>query len=263
MRFDEISVFVAVMEAGSFVGAARHLGAPPSTVSARVAALEQRLGATLIQRTTRKLRPTDMGQRYFEECRVALRQIETAEERLTDSAKGDAGTLRLTAAVDVAQSVLPPLIAGFRAVYPRMSVDLVVTDRMLDMIAEGIDLAIRPGPLRDSSLITRAFVTGETGLFASAAYVKRRGAPKHIEDLEKHDIVGFSRLPGKLRMQRGNRQIDLSFDGMVTCDDMTTVRALVELDLGIGFLPPFLADQASVPLVRVLPMLSHQISGLF
>src|SRR5262245_1352469 len=112
MRHDEIAVFVAVMEALSFVGAARALGTPPSTVSARVAALEQRLGVTLIQRTTRKLRPTDAGQRYFEECRRALRQLEAAEEQLTDDARGDSGTLRLTAAVDVAQTVLPPVIAG-------------------------------------------------------------------------------------------------------------------------------------------------------
>ena len=263
MRFDEISIFVAVVEAGSFVGAARQLGAPPSTVSARINMLEQRLGVTLIQRTTRRLRTTDAGQRYFEDCRKALRQLEVAEELVTEAERGDAGVLRLTAASDITQSALPPLIAGFRAAYPRTKVELVVTDRFVDMITDRIDLAIRPGPLRDSSLITRAFITGQNGLFASAAYLKSRGMPQCIEDLGQHDIVSFSRMPGKLEMRRGGRRVDLKFEGMVVCDDMMTVRALVERDLGIGFLPGFLAARASAPLVRVLPQLSHRISGLY
>lgn len=171
--------------------------------------------------------------------------------------------LRLTAAADIAQSVLPPLIAGFRAAYPRMKVDVVVTERLVDMIGEGIDLALRPGPLRDSNLITRVFMTGPMGLFASAAYLKRRGIPQRVAELKLHDVVAFSRMPGKLKMREGGRQVDLPFEGMVACDDMMTVRALVELELGIGLLPGFLAEQASSRLIRVLPQLSHQMSGLF
>jgi DNA-binding transcriptional LysR family regulator len=106
-------------------------------------------------------------------------------------------------------------------------------------------------------------MTGPTGLFASAAYLKRRGTPQRIEDLDRHDIVGFSRMPGKLEMRRAGRRVDLTFEGMIASDDMMTVRALVERDLGIGFLPGFLAEQAVSPLVRVLPQLSHRISGLF
>ena len=171
--------------------------------------------------------------------------------------------LRLTAASDIAQSALPPVIAGFHAAYPRIKIDLVVTDRIVDMIADGIDLAVRPGPLRDSNLIVRAFMSGPTGLFASAAYLKRRGTPQRIEDLERHDVVGFSRMPGKLEMRRAGRRVDLKFEGMVACNDMMTVLALVERDLGIGFLPGFLAAQSTAPLVRVLPHLSHRVSGLY
>lgn len=263
MRIDEVETFVAVLEAGSFVGAARRLNMPPSTVSARIAALEQRLGVTLILRTTRKLRPTEAGLRYFEECQLALRQLQAAEEQLTDSTRGATGRIRLTAAVDIAQSLLPPVIAGFRAAYPGIRIELIVTDRIVDMIAEKIDLAIRPGPMRDSSLIARAFHRGETGLFASAAYLKRRGTPKRIADLAGHDFIGFSRLPGKLRMLRGNRPVDLDFTGAVACDDMMTARALIEEDLGIGLLPAFLAAESQVPLVRVLPQLSHVVKGVF
>jgi DNA-binding transcriptional LysR family regulator len=263
MRFDEISVFVAVVDAGSFIGAARRLGAPASTVSARVSALEQRLGVTLIQRTTRRLRTTDAGQRYFQDCQKALRQLEIAEELVTETVRGDSGVLRLTAASDVAQSVLAPVIAGFRAAYPRIMIDLVVTDRLVDMIADGIDLAVRPGPLRDSNLVVRSFWTGSSGLYASAAYLKRCGVPRRIEDLRRHEIVGFTRMPGKLEMRRAGRAVDLRLEGMVASDDIMTVRALLERDLGIGFLPGFLAAQATSPLVRVLPQLSHRISGIY
>jgi DNA-binding transcriptional LysR family regulator len=264
MQSDEISVFVAVLEAGSFVGAARRLAMPPSTVSARVAALEKRLGMTLIQRTTRQLRPTAAGERYFEECRLALRRLAAAEEELTASAASAAGLLRITAAVDIAQSLLPPIIAGFRQAYPETRLELIVTDRIVDLIADGIDLAIRVGPLRDSGLITRAFVSGPSGLFASAAYVKRRGVPKRVEDLAGHDLIAFTRMPGgTLKMMRGNQPVDIPVRGALACDDMMTVRALIELDQGIGFLPPFLAEDASTPLVRVLPQLSHRATGLF
>ncbi|MBX3578227.1 MAG: LysR family transcriptional regulator [Rhizobiaceae bacterium] len=263
MQFDEIRVFVAVVEAGSFVGAARRLGAPPSTVSARVMALERRLGVTLMQRTTRKLRITEAGRSYFDVCRTALRQVLSAEERLADTEKLETGTLRLTAAVDIAQCVLPPLIASYRSAYPRISVDLVVADRMVDMIAEGIDLALRPGPLRESNLITRAFLKGPTGLFASPAYLKRKGVPRTVGDLASHEVVGFSRMPGKLEMMRSGRKVALPVQGMVTCDDILTVRALLERDVGIGLLPGIIAADASRPLVRVLPELSHRVSGLY
>lgn len=256
-------MFVAVVEAGSFVGAARRLEAPPSTVSARVIALERRLGVTLIQRTTRKVRITDAGRRYFEDCRRALRELEFAEEAVKEASGGDSGVLRLTAAADIAQSVLPPLIAGFRAIYPQIKVDLLVTDRVVDMIEEGIDLAVRPGPLRDSSLIARVLLAGPMGLFASASYLDRRGIPQHIGDLKHHDMVKFSAMPGKLEMRRGGRSVDLTWEGMVICDDMMTIRALLERDLGIGLLPNFLAERASSPLIRVLPQLSHRVSGLF
>lgn len=263
MRIDAIAVFVSVLEAGSFAAAARSLGVPPSTVSARVAALERRLGVTLIQRTTRRLRPTAAGQRYFEECRQALRRLEAAAEAVTEEARENIGVLRLTAAVDIAQTILPPLIAGFRAAHPGLRIELIATDRLVDMIAERIDLALRPGPLHDSSLVTRVLVQGPTGLFASAAYVARRGAPATIADLDRHDVIGFSRLPGRLRMLRDGREIDVRFEGMITCDDMLAVRACIEHDLGIGLLPAFLADLSPRPLVRVLPELTHRVSGLY
>lgn len=262
MRIDEISVFVQVLEAGSFAGAARRLRMPTSTVSAKVAALEQRLGVSLIQRTTRKLRITPAGQAYFERCRIGLREIEGAEAAIAAESGGLIGLLRLTAAVDIAQCLLPPIIGAFREAFPTVKVELIVTDRVVDMIAEGVDLAIRVGPLRDSSLVTRSFVTGPSGLFASQQYLDRRGVPVQIDDLKHHDLIGFGKpWAHPLPMLMGTRKVSVDLSGDLTCDDLLTVRTFVSMGLGIGFLPGFFADQ--LRLVRVLPTLRSPLTGLY
>lgn len=262
MRIDEISVFVRVLEAGSFSGAARRLRIPATTVSAKVAALERRLGVTLIQRTTRQLRVTPAGNAYFERCRIGLREIEAAEAELAAEADSLSGRLRLTAAVDIAQSLLPQIIGAFRDAFPTVTIELVVTDRVVDLIAEGIDLAVRVGPLRDSTLVTRSFVTGPSGLFAGQRYLNRRGAPVRLEDLKDHDLIGFNKPWARpLPMLMGNRRVDIDLSGNVTCDDLLTIRTFVAMGLGIGFLPGFLADQ--LRLVRVLPALRSPLTGLF
>ncbi|NOJ50457.1 LysR family transcriptional regulator [Bradyrhizobium archetypum] len=262
MRIDEISVFVQVLEAGSFTSAARRLRMPASTVSAKVAALERRLGVSLIQRTTRKLRITPAGQIFFERCRIGLREIEAAEAAVTAEAGGLTGLLRLTAAVDIAQSLLPPIISAFREAFPTVKVELIVTDRIVDMIAEGIDLAIRVGPLRDSSLMTRSFVTGPSGLFASQHYLNRRGVPAYVDDLKHHDLIGFGKPWAQpLPMLMRNRKVSVDLSGGLTCDDLLTIRTFVAMGLGIGFLPAFLADQ--LRLVRVLPDLRSPLTGLY
>jgi DNA-binding transcriptional LysR family regulator len=263
MRTDEISVFVGVLEAGSFAGAARRLRMPATTVSAKVAALERRLGVTLIQRTTRKLRVTPAGQTYFERCRIGLREIEAAEAEIAAEAGSLTGLLRLTAAVDIAQTVLPSIIGAFRDAYPAVHLELIVTDRVVDMVAEGVDLAIRMGPLRDSTLVTRSFfATGPAALFASQRYLDRRGVPGHPDDLRHHDLIGFGKPWARppLPMLFGDRKVEIDLSGALTCDDLLTVRTFVAMGLGIGFLPGFLADE--VRLVRVLPTLRAKVTGM-
>lgn len=262
MRIDEITVFINVLEAGSFTAAAKRLGMPATTVSAKVAALERRLGFTLIRRTTRKLNATLEGQAYFERCRTALHDIGAIEAELRAESTGMSGALRLTASVDIAQTLLPPVIAGFRTAYPTVDVDLVVTDRVADLVAENIDLAVRVGPMRDSSLVARAFVTGPSGLFASRAYLDRMGTPASVEGLRHHDLIALRKSWAQpLVMLRGNEKIKLDLSGGVACDDLLTVRALVAMDLGISFLPGYLAQQ--LDLVRVLPELSSPFTGLY
>jgi DNA-binding transcriptional LysR family regulator len=249
---DGIAVFVKVVQAGSFSAAARLLGIPNTTVSAKVARLEKRLGVTLIQRTTRKLHVTPAGRAYFERCLRGLQEIETAEAEVNSSAAEPRGLLRITAPGDVAHGLLPLLISRFLERYPRTQVELIVGNRVVDLIAEGVHLAIRAGALRDSTLMARKFMAYSGGLWASAAYLKRKGVPKVPADLAGHDFIAFPRLAGNtLRLSDGRADAEISMKGRVAVDDLETLRNLALQGRGIGMLVDYLAREAG--LVQVLP----------
>jgi DNA-binding transcriptional LysR family regulator len=243
VELDGIAVFVKVVQAGSFSRAARQLGLPNTTVSAKVARLEKRLGVTLIHRTTRKLHVTPAGRAYYERCAPALEAIQQAEAEMTVAAGEPAGLLRITAPGDVAHGVLPPIVTRFLESYPRVQVEIVVANRVVDLVAEGIHLAIRAAPLGDSTLMARRFLHFSGGLWASAAYLKRRGTPRSVHDLAQHDGLVFSRYSG--------RSPRLAFRKRLLVDDLETLRIFAERGRGIATLTDFLARE--VGLVRVLP----------
>jgi DNA-binding transcriptional LysR family regulator len=263
MRIDEVKVFVSVLDAGSFAAAARQLAMPTTTVSAKVAALEERLGVTLIQRTTRRLKATPAGQRYFERCRIGLRVLEAAEAEVTLDGDVPSGTLRLTAPVGMARVLLPPIVIGFREAFPEVKVDILVADREADLVGEGIDLALRVGELKDSSLVQRLLVSGSGGFFASADYLARHGTPKNLADLASHEVIGRAGARAAREVRRG--QVAMNPGGTITCDDFNLARSLIAMDGGIGYLPTLLADggPGDPPLVRVLPEYSFPQTGLY
>jgi DNA-binding transcriptional LysR family regulator len=256
MDLDGIAIFVKVMQTGSFSRAAKLLGMPNSTVSAKVSALEKRLGVTLLQRTTRKLRATQTGEAYFQRCVQALEELQAAENEL-ETARGEPkGLLRLTAPVEVGHNLLPALVHAYLAKYPKMTVEVMVTNRVLDLVAEGVDLAIRAGDLKDSGLIARRFVLGQFTLWASPGYLANHPAPRQPKDLALHDCLEF--LPFKkkpLDLSRGRENVRVALTGRTAADDFETLRALAVLGNGIAYLPGFLcAEQAKQKtLVRVLP----------
>ena len=254
---DDIAVFVKVVQAGSFSQAARLLGMPNTTVSAKVARLEKRLGVTLIQRTTRKLYVTPAGQAYFARCMRGLAEIETAEAEITVAAGEPRGMLRLTTTGEVAHSLIPPLVARYTRTFPHVSVELIVTNRVVDLVAEGVDLAVRAAELKDSTLVARKLVAITWGLWASESYVSRRGMPKSVEDLQNHDAIIFSRLPAERTplAVNGADEKELPLKGRILADDLETVRSLVLHGEGIALLPTFLAKDGAADrsLVRVLP----------
>ena len=252
MDLGGIAIFVKVVQAGSFSGAARLLGVPNTTVSAKVARLEKRLGVTLIQRTTRKLNITPAGRAYYERCVRGLEEIETAEAEVAMSATEPRGLLRITAPGDVAHGMLPPIVSRFLARYPGTRVEVLVANRVVDLVAEGIHVAIRAAALRDSTLVARRFISFSGGLFASRAYLGRKGTPKTPSDLEKHDCLVFPRFSAQaLRLTDGRSRVEVKPAGRLAVDDPGTMRNFILQDEGIGVLPDYLGRDT--PLVRVLP----------
>jgi DNA-binding transcriptional LysR family regulator len=262
---DSIAVFVKVVEAGSFSAAARRLEMPKATVSARVARLEKRLGLRLIQRTTRRLRVTEAGEQYFHHCAAALREVELAEAALQSAAGRPSGVLRVTAPVDLGHTLLPRIVHAYAARYPDVSLELLVTNRVADLVAEGIDLAIRPSQaLKDSTLIAQRFFEMDANLWASPHYLQRLGALTHPRDLKRAAILGF--LPrGSLVLTNGRSDFEVSMTGRIRADDFETIRALLLLGEGIAWLPDFLAEEAAQAggLVPVLPQWRPREKGAF
>src|SRR3954447_13741597 len=182
MSLDELLIFAKVVETRSFTAAARKLGLPKSTVSQKVARLEERLGARLLHRSTRQVRLTDIGAAYHDRCASALAEIEEAELALTHMQQVPRGLIRMTAPVELGMNYLGSLIAEFVELYPQVQVNVDLTPRTINLLEEGVDLAIRASPVGDTNLISRKLLVMEKRLYASPAYVQARGQPSQPND---------------------------------------------------------------------------------
>ena len=251
---DAIAVFVKVVEAGSFSSAARRLGLPKTTVSAKVAGLEKRLGVRLIQRTTRKLRMTEAGEKYFHHCAIATREVELGEAALQSAKEKPFGVLKVSAPVDFGRAVLPRIVKAYTTKYPDVSVELVVTNRIVDVVEEGVDLAIRwAGSIKNSSLIARRFIETRSNLWASPKYLKALGNPTHPRELDNAAFLAHPVLKTVI-LTNGKSDFELQLNGRVGSDDLEVITALIILGDGIAWLPDFLVEDAvkAGTLVRVL-----------
>ena len=256
MALDAIAAFVKVVETGSFSAAARRLGMPKTTVSARVAGLEKRLGVRLIQRTTRKLRMTEAGERYFHHCSIATREVELGEAALQSAKAKPCGVLKVTAPVDLGRALLPRIVHAYAAKYPDVSVELTITNRVVDVVAEGFDLAVRwAGALKDSSLIARRFIETSSNLWASPEYLKKLGNPTHPGDLDDAAFLAHPVLK-TVTLTNGKSEFELELNGRVYSDDLEVILALIVLGEGIAWLPDFLAGDA-VEAGKLVPVLPH------
>lgn len=191
---EEQQAFVTVVDSGSITSAAERLGISVSGVSRALNRLEQKLGATLLRRTTRRLELTEEGKTLLEHCRRILAAVEEAEEAMLDRHNQPQGRLRINAAPSFMQFVIVPLIGEFRASYPGVTLELDTHDRFVDLLEQRVDLAIRIGELEDSSLHARLLGYSPLRLLASPAYLERAGVPQSIEDLQAHSLLGFSQL---------------------------------------------------------------------
>lgn len=264
-KFDylgDVEVFIAVVEHGSFTAAAVALSTTPSVLSRAVSRLETRLGRQLLQRTTRRVGLTEAGRVYLEQARSAFSLLDEAE-RDGQGQEGDlTGRVRMSVPTTYGHYRLPPLLARFSQHYPRVQVDLNITNRNVDLIAEGFDLAIRLGQMPDSGLVARKLEDAALLLVASPAYLHRMGTPQTLDDLHRHMCLPFI-LPRTGRIapwvfREDERDVDwLPASTIETSDDVLGVVSLAEHGMGICQSYEFIVQERIQrgQLVEVLPHL--------
>jgi DNA-binding transcriptional LysR family regulator len=191
-RFEEMRVFSAVVDAGSFVGASTALDMSKAAVSRYVGELESRLGVRLLHRTTRKLSLTPEGEVFHARCRELLGGVDEAEAEITSRSGEASGVLRINVPFSFGLLHLAPLWVEFMAQHPKVTLDVTLADRVVDLVEEGFDLAVRIARLPNSSLVSRPLSSTRMVLCASPAYLESRGSPSHPSDLASHDVLAYS-----------------------------------------------------------------------
>ncbi len=259
MDLNRTLTFARVVEDGSFTAAAKNLRVPKSSVSRSVTLLEEELGVRLLQRSTRKVQLTEAGRVFYDRASRALAGLEDAEAAVSDLQSSLRGTVRVTAPTDAAVWILAPLVTRFVQAHPGVHVDLVLTPRIVDLVAEGVDFALRAAALTDSSLVARRLASRHSGLYAAPSYLARRPAPTRVAELAEHDCVMFRGALGRARwtLTGPNGDEDVEVRGPIGADEFAFVHQATVQGAGIGLLPMFLAAPglgcARGELVRVLP----------
>lgn len=254
-RLTAMQVFVRVVESGSFSAVARETRATQSAVSKQVAALERALGARLLHRTTRSLALTEEGERYFEQARRLVAEIAEAENSLRRGEQQLTGWLRVAASVGFGRLKLLPHVKSFLALHPDVKIDLRLNDGFIDLVEQGIDVAVRIGELADSTLVARRIGTTQRALIASRKYLRSlpRGlkAPREPEDLLRHNCIVYTELAtqnawtftaGAGAKAAAGTQATIRAQGNLQTNSSEVVRAAVLSGMGIGFSPTWLFE---------------------
>ena len=262
-RLTGLSAFVRVADLGSFVAAGRVLGLSASAVGKAVTKLENQLGVRLVQRSTRSLRLTEEGRAFHERCRRILDDLDDAHESLLRTREAPSGRIRVSSPI-VAYHLLLPVLPEFMARYPDIEIDLDFSDRIVDLIEEGVDVAVRSGELPDSRLMVRALRPFQMLLCASPAYLERHGTPTCPRDLKGHRGIGF-RYPNSGKLQdwpllQPEGEPEVQVHHVMTCNNMEALRGAVTRGLGIGCMPDFLA-QAPLEAGTLVPLLLDHLDA--
>jgi DNA-binding transcriptional LysR family regulator len=278
MRLGSIELFCLAAEQASFTGAANIAGVTPAAVSRSIGRMEERLGVRLFVRTTRQIRLTDGGRRYYDQCRQALLQLVEAEREVTGAQAAPAGPLRISAPTPYAHYRLLPLLPQFRQLYPDVTLEVHVSNRNIDFAGESYDIAIRGRDPIDSSLIARKLEDAELVLVAAPAYLKRAGTPASLDALTAHECIQFD-LPSTGRKIAwpflvDGKPVDVATSGGFTCSEdvlgivtlarsgagiVQTYRFIVEQDLRNGALVELLPEHGgtSRPFILLYPHARH------
>jgi len=254
----EMQVFVRVVHAGSFSAAARDLGLSPSAVSKQIGRLEDRLGARLINRTTRQLSLTEVGGAFYARAERILTDVAEAEQAVSHLHGAPRGLLRISAPISFGRLHVAPLLASFLAKNPEVTIDLSVNDRFIDLVEEGIDLAVRVGDLADSTLIARRLSSNRRLVCAAPSYIEKHGMPRHPGDLARHNCLTYT-----YRAQRrlwtftgaGGMAESVTVGGDIETNFVEVLHAAVVEGHGVALLPLWLIgeDFCAGRVVELLP----------
>lgn len=256
-RSGEMEAFVQIVDRGSFSAGARVLGMTPSAVSKLIGRLEARLATQLVHRSTRKLQLTPEGRNFYERSVRVLADMDEAE-RCAAAGALPRGRVSINASVSFGQHVLVPLVPRFLEQYPEVTLDIVVTDRVVDLIDERTDVAIRWGELPASDLVARRLGATRQAIVASPAYLERYGTPRTPQELEAHNRLGFSyrRTIPDWPLRVDGRMIDMPIAGNVRAGDGETLRALLIAGVGLGRLSLY-HIQADIDAGRLVPVMEE------
>jgi DNA-binding transcriptional LysR family regulator len=239
---NSLLIFARVVESNSFSEAARRLKMPVSTVSRRIADLEDELGVRLLVRSTRSLKPTEVGTEVLEHAQRTAEIARAVDNLASHRSATISGVLRLSAPPSISDSLLAPLVGAFQLAHPDVRVQVLITERMVDQVEEGVDIVFRLGALKDSTLIARKILTYRHQLVASPAYLEEHKAPKAPEELKDHRLLAFSRWRPDTRWSfshvNGQDKHTLTFQPHLSMNDYAGLVVALLAGAGIGELPP-------------------------
>lgn len=267
-RLTEIEAFANVVDLGGFTDAARKMGVSKSAVSKYVSSLEARLGARLLNRTTRRVSPTEIGLAYYDRARRVLNEAVDADAMVSAMQSAPTGLLRIAAATDFGTKHLSPILAGFLTQFPDITINMVLDDRYVELISEGFDMAVRIGDLADSSLRARKLTETTKRMIASPAYLEKYGRPQRIDDLNEHKLLHYHAQSignvWKLTAPSGEKRQVRSSGWLSVNDGQSLLNAAIS-GLGVAYLPSFLyADAMRQGLIAdAMPSLPMDVQGIY
>ena len=232
-------VFAQVIEQGSLSAAAKHLGLSRAVVSYHLKKLEAQLDVKLLNRTTRSINLTEAGQAYYERCRIIAEQASAANQQIENFKNEPIGLLKITCPVNVGLQTVVPALNEFKKIYPKIELDVMLTDEVVNIMKEGIDLAIRGAPLPDSGLQATKLATLQTCLCAAPEYFLQYGRPKDPADLSHHQWVIYKLTSGVVTLTKGSRSFSVNTKGSIRTNNAAARTAFVEAGHGLGRIPVY------------------------
>jgi DNA-binding transcriptional LysR family regulator len=254
---NDMMLFIALIDSGSFTIAADRLNIPKANLSRKISRLEQQLGVTLLERTTRSQRITEAGSHYLVHCRRISQEIELADASISELLKEVKGKLRIGVSVGIGHEIIKPVLGQFMRQYPAINLQLNLLNSRVDLIEEGYDLVIRIGELVDSRLIAKRLGTVCRKVYASPAYIESHGEINSIEQLSQMNFLMMSRIQNNERLLLTSKEKQYEFRVMprMLVDDFLILKQMIIEDLGVAVIPDYMCEQEleSGKLIQVLP----------